>query len=203
MARFALQLEVIHSLSSMCHLDSYASGESSRRAQYAAAFASPEAKAWEASLSPADRARAASLGLLSPCFDPAPGGCDIDSLPRALEPRLETGIPGEPDPPARPDLCDVDELSPHHRRLLEAFFQQWGSPELLWACFRFVMGRGSCIEHARALGLSKQAFYYHAKRLASVLGLPALGNRASERARESYRLRNRRKAPDPPDKDSP
>ncbi len=181
----------------MKHPDTYASRESSRNRAYRAAFASPEARAWAAALTPAERARAQALGLLTPYIDPTPGDNSIETLPCALEPRVENRHFANERPILyRQPTDSYDELNSHHQRLLQAFLQQDDNPALLWACLRFIMGRGTCTEHAKSLGLSKQTFHYHAQRLASLLGLPALGYRASDRAREAYRLLNSRRGYD-------
>ena len=73
----------------MKHPDTYAKREHLRNRNYRAAFASPEARAWAAALTPAERARAQALGLLTPYIDPAPGDNSIETLPCALEPRVE------------------------------------------------------------------------------------------------------------------
>ncbi len=73
----------------MKHPDDYAKRESSRNRAYREAYASPEARAWADSLTPAERERADALGLLSPYIEPTPGEHSLDTLPCALEPREE------------------------------------------------------------------------------------------------------------------
>ncbi len=189
----------------MKHPDTYAKREHLRNRNYRAAFASPEARAWAAALTPAQRERAEALGLLKPCIDPAPGDNSIDTLPCALEPRAEDKRSANEIPlplhkrlmaakahPAWRNLLGDDES--HHGTMLQAFVMSSGQPKLCWACLCYLAGSGTCESHAQSLGMSKQAFHYHVRTLEKQLGLPPQGNQRSEAARQSYRLANRKKA---------
>ncbi len=65
----------------MKHPDDYAKRESSRNRAYREAYASPEARAWADSLTPAERARADALGLLSHYIEPTAVEQTLDTLP--------------------------------------------------------------------------------------------------------------------------
>ncbi len=185
--------------------DTYASREHLRNRTYRAAFASPEARAWIAALTPSQRERAESLGLLTPYIDPMPGDNSLDTLPCALEPRDEDKRTANEIPlplrqrlaaacahPAWRNLLGDDEA--HHGTMLQAFVMSSPQPKLCWACLCYLAGSGTCESHAHSLGMSKQAFHYHVRALEKQLGLPPQGNQRSEAARQSYRSANRKKA---------
>lgn len=92
-----------------------------------------------------------------------------------------------------PEDAADHEMSPVHRRALYDFLCAWGNPERTWAVLRYLLGFGTCEEHARALGLTKQAFSYHVRTTQKALHLPPLGNQKSLSARKKYVLANRRK----------
>ncbi len=190
----------------MKYSDEYASHEADRNRAYREAYESPEVRAWIDSLTPAQMIRAQALGLLEPYIDPMPSGHCLETLPAELIPRVEDEH-AEAQLPLpvllRQKRVDYDNLDEHRLQLLEAFFQQYGNSERVWACLRYLVGRGRCEELARTQHMSKQAFHYHAQRLAEMLKLPTLGNRASERARKAYRRTNGRRRVAPMKPDSP
>ncbi len=167
----------------MKHPDDYAKRESSRNRAYREAYASPEARAWADSLTPAERERADALGLLSPYIEPASGEHSIDTLPCALEPREEDKRSSNEIPlplrqrmnaaTAHPVWCKVlGDEEKHQAARLRAFLLRSGQPRLCWACLCCLAGESSCTALAHKLGMSKQAFHYHVRTLAKQLGLP-------------------------------
>ncbi len=163
--------------------DDYASRESSRRRAYREAYDSPEARAWIDGLSPAVKSRAAAMGLLKPYLDTVPGDHGLDNLPTSLEPRrdgsYDDGLTAKPirqrlatawQHPAWRRLLGDDET--HHAEMLRAFLVRSGHPRRCWACLCHLLGHGTCEFHAHQLGMSKQAFHYHVRKLAKQLGLP-------------------------------
>lgn len=178
--------------------DDYAAREATRKKAYRAAYDSPEYHAWVASLTPAQRASAESLGLLAPHFDAfSVGGSSADNLPPSLEPAKEDAD-FDADVIAAPFRQDgleaiYSQLDEEHKQLIEAFLQQDGNPQLRWACLRYVFGEGTCESHAKALGMSKQAFHYHVRKIGDQLGVSVLGNQRGAKARDSYRNLNRRR----------
>ena len=188
----------------MKHPDTYAKREHLRNRNYRAAFASPEARAWAAALTPAQRERAEALGLLKPCIDPAPGDNSIDTLPCALEPRAEDKRSANEIPLPIRQRMNATTAHPVWRRLfgddetrygemLYAYLQSSGHPALRWACLCYLMGQGTCATHAQEMHMSRQAFHYHVRTLEKQLGLPPQGNQRSDNARKSYRAANRKK----------
>lgn len=189
----------------MSEYDDYAKRESSRNQQYRKSFLSPAAQKWMASLSPAQREHAEKLGLLEPRMEGMSNGLSVEKLPAALEPRVEDvyddGLVARPfrrsSRSSIPDvgwddlLCSTDDGSSSR---LHAFLCQGGNPRLRWACVCYLLGKGSCESFARKLGVSKQAFHYHVRKLEKQLGLPPLANQRSEVAREHYRESNKRRS---------
>lgn len=179
----------------MSQQDDYARKEARRDHAYKAAYQSDSAKAWIASLTPAQRAHAESLGLLSARLESGGSGPSLENLPASLEPRLEPLIDeGREALPFRKEEWGriYDGLDGRRNKLLMAFLQQSGNPRLCWACLRYLFGHGTCESHAKALGMSKQNFHYHVRRIERTFGLSSMGNQRSGRSRTSYRAMNRR-----------
>lgn len=172
--------------------DDYARGEARRMAGYKAAFESPEYKRWVASLTPAQRETAEGRRLLCPHEDAEGGRLGIDELPPSLEPQVAGEFDGGEGEAESPRL-GLDTLTDEQKDMLSAFLQQGGNPRLRWACLRYLLGYGTCLSHAKALGMRKQAFHYHVRQMERQLGLPPMANQRSESVRDSYRLSNRRR----------
>lgn len=172
--------------------DDYARGEARRMAGYKAAFESPAYKRWVASLTPAQRETAESRGLLRPHEEAKGSRLGIDELPPCLEPQVDGGFDGGEGEAEASRLC-LDLLTEEQKDMLSAFLQQGGNPRLRWACLRYLLGYGTCLSHAKALGMRKQAFHYHVRQMERQLGLPPMANQRSESVRDSYRLSNRRR----------
>lgn len=177
--------------------DDYARKKASRLRAYRAAYQSDEAQAWIASLPPGKREQAEQRGLLRPledrdCYDRC-----IEELPAHLEPRQDAGIDG-----GEPALLFRRAASAYEwdtgwaellqqtenkaARLFQAFLAQDGNPRLRWACIRYLTGEGTCKSHARGLGISRQAFHYHVRKLSKQLGLPPMGNQKGRPSHHSH-----------------
>lgn len=166
--------------------DDYAALASVRDRAYLAAYASPEADAWRASLTPAQRLDAEAKGLLAPCLPTNGGGTSVDALPPAKQPLVEACVGEDDEAQERERFMDYCS-SPEQVELLALFLQEGGNPKLRWACLRFLMGHGTCESHAQRLGMTRQAFSHQVRTLQERLGLPAMGNQKSASAREKYR----------------
>lgn len=188
----------------MVPLDEYARNEQKRRRAYLDAYASAETRRWIESLSPSDRERAEKLGLLAPRTDWSQGGQSLEQLSPALEPRQEGGFSGGP--VARPLRKRLDtrfafdgwaeafsRLGDDEESMLMAYLAQDGNPRLRWACVCYLLGLGTCEHFARQLGMSKQAFHYHVRKMEKQLGMPPMANQKSERVRALYRVCNKRR----------
>lgn len=185
----------------MSRQDEYARKEARRNQAYREAYQSDSAKAWIASLPPAQRAHAERLGLLSARLESGGSGPSLENLPASLAPRQEALIDeGREALPFRKEAWGEMEDG-RSCKLLMAFLQQSGNPRLCWACLRYLFGHGTCESHAKALGVSKQNFHYHVRKIERTFGLSSMGNQRSGRSRPSYRTMNRRQG-SPFDRDS-
>lgn len=121
----------------------------------------------------------------------------IEELPAHLEPRQDAGIGGaEPALPFRrasPAYAGdtgwaelLQQTEDKAARLFQAFLAQGGTPRLRWACIRYLTGEGTCESHARGLGISRQAFHYHVRKLSKQLGLPPMGNQKGRYSHHSH-----------------
>ena len=182
------------------------------RREYREAYASPEAQAWMAAMSPAQRAEAQRLGLLEPLedsdgsascpsFDTSPDGVR-EHEPAVEDQPFDNGVkspaerreePGQLMPPdgwmaAFRDLRDGKGCTEE----VQAFLEQDGNPRLRKACILFLLGDDTCENLALALNMSKQAFHYHVRKIQKQLGLPPMGNQRTQAARVAYSQANRR-----------
>lgn len=172
--------------------DDYAKRESSRNESYRNAYRSADFKAWVKSLTPEQRLHAEKLGLLAPRIDGASVQPGVEDLSPAHTPKTDGGFEVLIDGKTR--LSDIyASLDDYHRRMLHSFICRKGRPVLQWASLSYLCGSGTIEQHARQLGMSKQAFHYHVRTVQKLLGLPPLGNQKSEAAREKYRLMNHRR----------
>ena len=189
--------------------DRYSAGFGKRCRKYRAAYASPEARAWIAGLSPAEREKAQRLGLLEPLVDDggSASGPAFDTPRRDVVEAIDSvmaqpfcNLDGNSESPsaipAEGWIAVFRDMKPGDAFPEEAraFLEQGGNPRLRWACVCFLLGRDSCAKLARSVGMSKQAFHYHVRQLQKQLGLPPMGKQKCGKARRSYRLANRRKA---------
>ncbi len=168
----------------MSSTDDYASRSGNRRRAYVAAYRSPEARAWIASLTPEQRRRAEELGLLTPMLDPQPADISTDDLPTSATPTCEPII-NDPAEEAHAALLrrlghisevTLQELTLHQRHMLSAYASRKGSRSAVQQrCLCFLLGLGTGEKHARALGMSRQLFDYHVLQMQAELRLPALG----------------------------
>lgn len=197
----------------MSDFDSYAHREGERRRAYAAAFRSDEARVWAASLTPTQRAEAERLGLLEPAFGSAASATactgssaspseavSLENIPRAITPHTEFRLPDDPiAQPFRKAPTPAESLAEYGLAGLMAadefrdFLEQDGRPRLRWACLRYLLGEATCEELARGLGMTKQAFHYHVRKLQQQLGLPPMAMQKQEKARRSYALHQKRR----------
>lgn len=187
----------------MADNDTYAAKEAVRAARYREAYESEEAKRWINSISPAERERAEALGLLQAKIDNDVTSRSIDTLPAKMEPREQQSYDDRLI--AKPlrkrqgfgiSMDDIlEKLGMQEADELEAFLYQDGNPRLRQACLCYLLNQGSatCEDFASDLGMSKQAFHYHVRQVGKQLGLPPMGNQRQEKARQTYRLTNRRK----------
>lgn len=169
----------------MSHRDPYAQREAERRRAYKAAYNSPEVKKWIASLTPEQRKRAEEAGLLEPKLDSAIGH-SIEELPMKLRPSTEDA-PSDAQAFAAKLLDDSS-----YREAFAAYLAGGMKPLLRQACLSYLLGNGTCEQHAKRLGMSKQAFHYHVKQAQRMLDLPKRPNQKSNAASPSYRNSNRR-----------
>ncbi len=179
--------------------DEYASRSAARRRAYEAAYRSPAARAWIASLTPDQRRRAEALGLLTPMLDPQAAEISADDLPLAATPTCEPVI-HDPAEEARAALLKrlghatgnrsaLSELTPRQQHILSAYTARSGPrSRMRHRCVCFLLGLGTGEEHARALGMSRQLFDYHVLQLQAELRLPALGHSRSDGRTDSDEL---------------
>ncbi len=183
--------------------DEYASREAKRRRAYQAAYQSEEAKAWVNSLSPTQRAEAGRLGLLDPCLDgSASGAASVENLPPSMEPFTEDAEfdkdvvavpfrkPEQPEDNGWGALLTA--LTSTHRKMLLAFLHEEGDPRLRWACLCYLLSEGTCEDIAHQVGMTKQAFHYHVRKIQKRFDLPPMGNQKGEQARIAYSVFNNR-----------
>lgn len=170
----------------MSAYDDYARKEAERNRKYLAAYRSEEAKAWRSSLDPAQYERAEQLGLLDPSLDRPSYSLSLEKLPAKLHPRQESATAALFSPNDAPGP-DWDEcLTGKKRLLLESFLNQEGNPRLRWACLCYLAGEGTCEDFAHPLGMSRQTFHYHVRKLSRQLGLPAMGNQRARRPSPAF-----------------
>ena len=187
--------------------DSYARDEQKRKAQYQTAYESDEVKSWIASLPPETREKAESMGLLTPQTEWGINGHSIDQLLPCYEPCKDDSYDDKL--MARPlqkrkgyaDLISSDGwasalcgLDADKESMLAAFLQQDGNPRLRWACICYLLGQGTCESLAQKLGMTKQAFHHHVRKMEKQLGLPPMANQRSEKVRDLYRKNNKRRS---------
>lgn len=176
--------------------DAYAAREKKRLGDYRAAFKGTEFEKWVSSLSPADLERARKLGLLQPYI--AHDGSTSDEADEeacsCAEATVDFYLPLEPGDSGYKESEVKDRMKSRSQfRLLRDFLCSYSKPKLAWACLRYLLGFGSCEEHGRALGMTRQAFHYHVQQMQKRLGLPPMGNQRSEKVRRQYALMNRRR----------
>lgn len=186
--------------------DDYASSEAKRRRAYQAAYQSEEAKAWRDSLTPTQRAEAERLCLLEPYFEgSASGAVSVENLPPSKEPSTEdmefdrdvVAVPFRK--PQQPEDNGWGALltaltSTHHEMLL-AFLHEDDDPRLRWACLCYLLGESTCEDISLQMGMSKQAFHYHVRKIQKRFNLPPMGNQKGEQARIAYSVFNNQLIP--------
>ena len=184
----------------MSKSDSYAEGSASRESAYRAAFQSAAYRQWVAGLTPEQREEAQKKGLLEPKVDHDTQGEVTPSEERRRVPEATSDFILPPEEGEAPEeelslsaLVREGGADSIHRRALQDFLCSHGNPELTWACLQYLAGYGTCEAHAKALGLSRQAFNYHVRTIQKELGLPPMGNQRSESARRKYSRTNRRR----------
>ena len=177
----------------MSRRDSYAAREHARNRAYKEAYQSEEFIRWVASLTPEQRENAERLGLLTYQLDKESSGRSVEDLPPTLAPRTEDA-PVEEIANASDTLEAESELAAAQCRMLRSFLMRNNNPELQWACMCYLAGNGTCEAHAERLGISKQDFHYHAANAQQLLGITRRAGQRSARARQSYRMMNRRRS---------
>lgn len=176
----------------------YAESARRKNAAYRKAYAD-----WVAGLTAAERDRLRAKGLLEPVSDLDGSASNAPVVERGEEKERayaqlvdsssEVAFVLPEDAEGSADDGGNAEADSLRLRALRDFLCARGNPERDWAALRYLLGFGSCGEHARALGMTKQAFDYHVRTLQEALGLPPLGNQRSRAARKKYALANRRK----------
>lgn len=182
--------------------DDYASREGLRKRAYREAYASPEVQAWIASLTPEQRRHAEEMGLLKPSFDTR-AGVMLEDQKADVQPRTQDALP-DADEATSPKAAFMRRLgktpkaagdfasSPRKYRALLSYLTEPRKAALRYACFAYLMGNGTCEGIAKVFGMTRQSFHYHAMLMQKTLGLPALGNSKSPKARKAYKLVNGR-----------
>lgn len=171
----------------MSNADNYAANTVARDRAYRDAFNTPEAKRWMESLTPEQRRHAEELGLLEPRLDSRPADTKVDDLPLSMQPSCELEYTDTAEDEvqmvrralgvAPEGAHPTDELRQTQLNILKAYFARpCKNPDLRRRCIAFLLGQGSGAEHARQLGMSRQRFDYHARKMQKELGLPSLGN---------------------------
>lgn len=182
----------------MASFDDYAEKEARRLRSYRDAYESVAARAWIASLTPAQREHAEQLGLLAPRLDSPQKGLSVEDLSEKQQPAVGPQVEGlrEDETEAPPSLMDImqgGQGSSAARQVVHDFLCATGHPELTWSCLQYLCGYGTCEEHAKRHRMSRQSFNYHVRTLQEQLGLPPMGNQKKASSRSKYRRSNRRK----------
>ena len=159
----------------MSRRDSYAAREHARNRAYKEAYQSEEFIRWVASLTPEQRENAERLGLLTYQLDKESSGRSVEDLPPSLAPRTEDA-PVEEIANASDTLEAESELAAAQCRMLRSFLMRNNNPEMF-----------------AALG-PDAGFHYHAANAQQVLGITRRAGQRSARARQSYRMMNRRRS---------
>lgn len=177
--------------------DNYSALEYRRLQRYRDAFDCDEARNWMLALSPSQREWAEKHGLLIPHLDTECNHLSLDCLPNHLyfchvtEDLAESIMCAEEEAPD--DECNESHLHDLRLDLLRSFLMIGGNPRLNWMCLSYLADRGGVLEsYAKQLGMSKQAFHYHVRKLEKLLGVHSCRQR-SENVRNVYRTTNKRK----------
>lgn len=182
----------------MSRHDEYAAAEIRRMQAYRDAFSGPAAQAWMAAMSPEERERAEAAGLLQPRLEGQQMGLSLEELTEKQMPTVEPEVGGLREDEADAPLSLMDIMldgkgSNEARQVVHDFLCASGHPELTWSCLQYLCGYGTCEEHAKRHGMSRQSFNYHVRTLQEQLGLPPMGNQKKASSRSKYRQNNRRK----------
>lgn len=190
-------------------MDDYAKHESERNRNYRDAWESPEVKAWIDSLSPEDRERMESKGLLGPSIPKDGGGMFIDG-----------DVAESPLASSTPDIAEmvdggntIDNADAQARSDVLASFcarmRGCANPALVFDAVCYGTGvlaieGQSATQLAAKHGVTKQAFSKIAVEWCTKFGLPPARSMKSKRARASYRERakqvhGRRRLTKPPE----
>ena len=195
--------------------DQYAKQQGQRDKNYREAWASPEAKAWLASLPEHERRKFEADGLLEPMLpkDCSSNNCNTDEdedLPHEVSVDAPT-IPSEDSLDAI--LADYPHLEQaiENRarkmaggsdageilRKLALLFIDEQRPALYADCLAFVSGLAirmgeSGTSLAKRHGITRQAFHKRCNEIRIKLGLPPSRSQKSDQSKLSYRLSNRR-----------
>ncbi len=195
--------------------DDYAKTEAERNKHYLESWETPEVKAWIDSLSPEDRQRMEAKGLLGPMMtkEGSANGCGLeDDIASSADASVEApSVPGSDSLDAI--LADYPHLEqaienrakemaggsngPEMLRKLALMFIDQGRRALNADCLAFVSGLAvrmgeSGTSLAKRHGISRQAFHKRCNELLREMGLPPSRAMKSARARQSYRISNRR-----------
>lgn len=178
--------------------DAYAAREKKRLADYRAAFKGEAYEKWVASLSADELERARKNGLLHPYIaqsgtaDESDGSAEDDKgKPEAT---VDFYLPLEPgDPGYGESEKKTEALTQKRVQVLRDFLCSYRNPQLAWACLKYLLGFGSCTDQGASLGMTRQAFHYHVRKMQERLGIPPMGNQRSEKVRLQYVANNRRK----------
>ena len=179
----------------MSKQDGYAAKAGQRDAAYKAAYKSSAYREWVASLSPDELERARKLGLLEPHLAYGYASSDDPSEEASMpEATVDFYLPLEPgDPGYGESEKKTEALTQKRVQVLRDFLCSYRNPQLAWACLKYLLGFGSCTDQGASLGMTRQAFHYHVRKMQERLGIPPMGNQRSEKVRQQYVANNRRK----------
>ncbi len=196
-------------------MDEYAKRQPERDQRYRESFQTPEVRAWIAALPPEERRKFEAEGLLAPMMakDGTANGCgieeDVADSPGAKSeaPRISAGDSLDAILADYPHLEQAIEERARRMnggsngsemlRKLALLFIDQGRRALNADCLAFVSGLAvrmgeSGTSLARKHGITRQAFHKRCSELLRELGLPPSRAMKSKKARQEYRISNRR-----------
>lgn len=164
--------------------DIYSSQFGARCRKYRAAYDSPEAKAWIASLTPAQREHAERLGLLQPFIGDGGSspGPSFDDMSNSVLTATTDHIQDDDTPLIEEGSAAAlgedgwiamfrDLRNGNGCERARAFIMRGGNPRLRWACVCYMLGEAPLDTLAKTVSMSKQAFHYHVRQLQLELGI--------------------------------
>lgn len=177
--------------------DDYAARYSRRDREYAAAYNSPEARAWIESLDPAERKWLQADGLLKPLFETSgTGGIDedlADSPTASYTPDYAEEIDRAEKPAPRGDDAELraDTLASFCARIRSCDNPLLVFDAVCYATGVLALDGKSQTELAKAHGVTRAAFSRIATQWCKTFGIKPSRGMKSERARKAYERRAR------------